>query len=251
MASGVIKHLALAGYEVIALERPAPTCVRRGVCFAEAVFEERLTIEGVTAVLSNSLEWSPVTAADPIVRVLIDPEATLLSSLAPVVLVDGRMLKQQGNSHLGLAPIVVGLGPGFTAPENCHVVIETNRGPNLGQALNAGSPEAYSGVPAPVLGYSRERVLRSPATGKFEARCQIGETVRKGQVLGQVGSVAVIGTIDGIVRGLIRSGLEVTSGQKIGDIDPRGEKERCYQMSGKANAIGIGVLNALRTMSNQ
>jgi xanthine dehydrogenase accessory factor len=161
------------------------------------------------------------------------------------------MLKRRSETNLDMAPVVIGLGPGFTASDNCHAAIETNRGTNLGRMLYTGSPQAYSGVPALVEGYGRERVLRSPAEGIFEAQCRITDTVRKGQVLGRVASVEVIGAIDGVVRGLIREGLEVATGQKIGDIDPRGDQKLCYRMSDKANAIGQGVLQALKTLSWQ
>ncbi len=250
MASGVIKHLALAGYEVIALEKRAPSCVRRLVCYAAAFFKELVTIESVTAVLVNTAEeaLAATRTGEPVVPLLIDPDAKQLSRLAPSAVVDGRMFKQRSETSLDMAPVVIGLGPGFTVSENCHAAIETNRGANLGRVLYAGSPQTYSGVPASVEGYSRERVLRSPAEGIFEAQSRITDTVRKGQVLGRVASVTVIAAIDGVVRGLIHDGLEVVSGQKIGDIDPRGVKESCYQMSDKANAIGQGVLQALRTL---
>jgi xanthine dehydrogenase accessory factor len=249
MASGVIKHLALAGYEVIALEKPDPSCVRRPVCYAEACFSGRITIEGITAVRVDTIDESLATTGNLIVSLLIDPEATHVSSLAPSAVVDGRMLKQRSETNLDMAPAVIGLGPGFTVSDNCHAAIETNRGTNLGRVLYAGSPQAYSGVPASVDGFSSERVLRSPAEGVFEAQCRITDTVRKGQVLGRVESVAVVGAIDGVVRGLIHDGLEVVFGQKVGDIDPRGAVDRCFRMSDKANAIGQGVLQALRTLS--
>lgn len=248
MASGVIKYLVLDGHSVVALEKPAPSCVRRHVCYAEAFFKERLTIEGVTAVLVSNVEEAEATTDDRIVPLLIDPEAKQLSTLAPMVVIDARMLKQRSETNLGMAPVVIGLGPGFTASDNCHAAIETNRGTNLGRVLYSGSPEVYSGVPASVHGYSRRRVLRSPAQGTFVARCRISDTVRSGQVLGYVKSIAVVGAIDGVVRGLIHDGLEVDIGQKIGDIDPRSVKEHCYVMSDKANAIGEGVLEALREL---
>ena len=248
MASGVIKHLALAGCDVIALEHPAPSCVRRLVCYAAACFESTVTIEGVKAVRVETAAEAVAMTGEQVVPLLIDPEACRLSELAPAAVVDGRMLKRHCEVNLDMAPIVIGLGPGFTVSDNCHAAVETNRGPNLGRVLYTGSPQAYTGIPATVEGYTRQRVLRSPTEGTFEARTRITDTVRKGQVLGRVASMEVIATIDGVVRGLIYDGLEVVPGQKIGDIDPRGNPERCYQMSDKANAIGRGALDALKTL---
>lgn len=249
MASGVIKHLLLEGYEVVALEKPAPSCVRRYVCYAEAYYEKRVTIEGVTAVFVDTVEEAVATAGHLVVPVLIDPEAAHLMRLAPSVVVDGRMFKQRSETNCGMAPIVVGLGPGFTVSENCHAAIETNRGANLGKVLYSGSPQSYSGIPSPVEGYDRKRVLRSPAAGTFEAQCEITETVQKGQVLGRVAGIEIVAAIDGVIRGLIHDGIEVGFGQKIGDIDPRGVRELCFRMSDKANAIGQGVLRALSSLS--
>jgi xanthine dehydrogenase accessory factor len=202
----------------------------------------------VKAVLVGTVEEAEATTGELVIPVLIDPEADLISELTPAAVVDGRMLKEYNEVSLDMAPIVIGLGPGFTVSDNCHAAVETNRGPDLGCVLYAGSPQAYTGIPATVEGYTRQRVLRSPSEGTFEARCSITDTVNKDQVLGRVGSTEVTATIDGVVRGLIHDGLDVVSSQKIGDIDPRGNPERCYQMSGKANAIGLGALDALGTL---
>ncbi len=248
VASGVIRRLSMAGLEVIALERPAPTCIRRYVCYAEAFFEKEVSVEGVTAVLVDSAEAACASAGNRRVPLLIDPEADQLPVLAPLAVVDGRMLKQESDTNLELAPIVIGVGPGFVAPENCQAVVETNRGFDLGRVIYTGSPQAYTGAPAPVEGFSHQRVLRSPAEGEFVSRCQITDLVKSGQVLGEVAGVPVIGRITGVVRGLIHDGLSVSKGQKIGDLDPRNIREYCYRMSDKANAVGGGVLEAVMAL---
>lgn len=248
MASGVIRRLFMAGFEVVALERAAPSCIRRTVCFAEAFFERNVTVEGVTAVLMDSADEAAAATVQRRVPLLVDPEAELLPVLKPLVLVDGRMLKKAIDCTLDMAPIVIGLGPGFVAGQNCHAVVETDRGFDLGRVIYNGSPHAHTGVPAPVDGVSLDRLLRSPADGVFAARCRISDTVKAGQVVGRVAGVSVVSRIEGIVRGLVRDGLKVSTGQKIGDVDPRGIKEYCYKMSDKANAIGGGALEALMVL---
>jgi len=245
MASGVIRHLVTAGYEVIALEQPSPTCIRRYVCYAEAFFKEKITIEGVTAVFVKSAEEACAITNEQCVPLLVDPEASQLPVLTPMAVIDGRMLKQEANADLDAGPIVIGLGPGFIAGENCHAAVETSRGCDLGRVIYTGSPRADTGVPAPVDGFSLQRVLRSPADGEFISCCKITDIVESGQVLGEVAGVSVVSGINGIVRGLINDGLEVSAGQKIGDLDPRCVKEYCFEISDKANAIGRGVLEAL------
>lgn len=251
MASGVIHCLVKNGFEVIALEQPAPACVRRLVCYAEAFFRKEVTVAEVTAVLVDTAEEAAAIAGDGRVPLLIDTEAKLLPVLAPIAVVDGRMLKYDIDTSLDLAPIVIGLGPGFVAPENCHAAIETNRGKDLGRIFYNGSPEADTGVPAPVSGFSRQRVLRSPADGEYTSCCRITDIVESGQVLGKVGGVEVVSEINGIVRGMIHDGLMVSKGQKIGDVDPRGVRKRCYEISDKASAIGEAVLEALTVLSSK
>ena len=48
-----------------------------------------------------------------------------------------------------------------------------------------------------------------------------------------------------MLRGLIRPGLWVAAGLKIGDVDPRGLRELCFLASDKALAVGGDVLEAL------
>ncbi len=251
MASGVIRHLVLAGFEVIALEKPAPCCVRRYVCFAEAYFQKKTTVEEITAILVNSTREATAAAGDRCVPLLIDPQARELSALTPLAVVDGRMLKEGIDTHKDMAPIVIGLGPGFVAGENCHAAVETNRGDNLGHIFYSGSPQKDTGIPSEVNGFSHQRVLRSPADGKFIATCKITDIVKSGQVLGHVTGVSVVSEIDGVVRGMIHDGLTVSSGQKIGDVDPRGIKERCFRVSDKADAIGRGALEALTVLKTR
>jgi xanthine dehydrogenase accessory factor len=245
MASGVIKLLHQAGYEVIALEQPAPSCIRRPVCFAEAVCEKIVTVEDIIAELADSVEIAVEIASRKRVPVLIDPEAGSLAILKPTALIDGRLLKKSIDTTIDMAPVVIGLGPGFTAGDNCHVAVETNRGPDLGRVIYDGSPRADTGEPASVNGVGIKRVLRAPASGMFTARHEISDTVAPGEIIGHVDGIAVVGQIGGIVRGLIRDGSKVVEEQKIGDIDPRGKKEYCYKISDKANAIGEGALKAL------
>lgn len=251
MASGAIKHLALAGYHVVALERPNPTCVRRLVCFAEACYQGKISVEGVDAVLVDS--WTDVLASYPagMVPVLVDPNGDRLPQLEPDIIVDARMLKGRKPTELIDDEKVIGLGPGFRAPDNCHAVVETNRGSSLGRVICSGSAQSYTGEPTPVDGVTHERVLRASAGGIFQAGCDIGESVKKGQALGRVGHRSLITEIDGVVRGLLHSHVQVISGQKIGDIDPRGDAAICTQMSDKANAIGLGVLEAVKSLTEQ
>jgi len=244
MASGVIRRLHLAGFKVLALEKAEPACIRRTVCFAEAVHEKAIEIEGVVGVLIDSVERAESAIEEGQVAILVDPQTRCASEFGPDILVDARMLKDETDSSYGLAPMVIGLGPGFTAGQDCHAVVETNRGFNLGRVIYKGVAEANTGIPGRINSFGEKRVLRAPVNGRLEARAKIADLVTQGQVVALVDDRIITATIDGCLRGLIRSGSDVALGQKIGDIDPRGTKEFCFLVSEKANAIAGGVLEA-------
>jgi xanthine dehydrogenase accessory factor len=143
------------------------------------------------------------------------------------------------------ADLVIGLGPGFSAGDDVHLVVETNRGHNLGRIIASGAAEPNTGIPGSIQGYAVERVLRAPISGILEAHKHIGDSVKKDEILGLVADTKVGAGIDGVIRGLIRSGSNVTQGMKLGDIDPRGEKSYCYTISDKARAIAGSVLEGI------
>jgi len=159
-------------------------------------------------------------------------------------LIDARLLKtKQPAIDLQNSPFKIGLGPGFTAGVNCHAAIETNRGHLLGRVLWRGATSADTGLPE---GDPR-RVLRAPVEGVFAGYAQIGESVTAGQLLARVGGEPVFSPFPGVLRGLVRPGLRVARGVKIGDVDARGVRDYCFLVSDKALAIGGAALEALLT----
>ncbi|KPK88845.1 MAG: hypothetical protein AMJ88_18375, partial [Anaerolineae bacterium SM23_ 63] len=182
---------------------------------------------------------------DGVVPVLVDPTAESRHHLKPVVIVDGRMRKVAPEIGMEAAPLVIGLGPGFTAGHDCHAVVETNRGHYMGRVYWEGSAEPDTTRPEKVANYDLDRVLRSPTTGLFEGKMRLGSIVRKGEVIAVVDGIALQAPFDGALRGLLHSGIEVEEGMKVGDLDPRGEPSYCYQISDKSLAVGGGVLEAI------
>jgi len=181
--------------------------------------------------------------------VIADPEARSLSSGDWIALVDGRMRKRPPELPLSAAPLVIGLGPGFTAGKDCHAVVETNRGHHMGRVYWDGSAEADTGVPESVHGHDVDRVLRAPAEGVLVSSVSLGEQVHRGEIIATVDGHQVAAAFDGVLRGLIHDGLAVHKGMKIGDLDPRGETSYCTQISDKSLAVGGGVLEAMLSSS--
>jgi xanthine dehydrogenase accessory factor len=253
LGSGVVFRLVSAGYRVVVLEAECPTVVRRKVSFAQAVFDGRASVEEMPSILTalDELEtasvgfWNPDGAMGQPVPVVVDPEGCSLGILSPDVVVDARMAKRNLGAAIDDAPLTVGLGPGFEAGRDVDLVIETNRGHRLGRVIRSGRAEPDTGIPGAVLGVTEQRIVRSPANGPFRSMRRIGDVVETGDELGEVGGKAVVARTGGVIRGLVSDGVELSEGQKSGDIDPRGDRIDPATVSDKALAVGGGVLEAL------
>lgn len=250
-ATGVAIRLLRAGLRVVVTELPQPLCVRRTVCFAEAIYRGEITIEGHTARRvddpSDMLRILQILGKNQ-VPVLIDPQCKVAGLLHALAVIDGRMLKRPPEP-IGYVPaLYIGLGPGFVAGVNCQVAIETQRGHTLGRVYWQGGPLADTGRPE---GDPR-RVLRAPTSGSLIAHREIGDLVEEGDLIAEIEAEdrqrhPVHSPLRGALRGLIHPGLHVEAGLKIGDVDPRGDPSYCFLVSDKALAIGGGVLEALLT----
>jgi xanthine dehydrogenase accessory factor len=250
MATGVALRLHRAGLRLLMTEIAAPTVVRRSVAFAEAVFTGETTVEDVRA--RRCADLSEAAALDPeVIPVLVDPAAAVVRQARPTVLVDGIMAKRNLGTALDDAPVTIALGPGFVAGQDVHAVIETQRGHYLGRMILAGGAEPDTGVPGNIGGYTRERVLRAPAEGRRLEPAPIGAQVGPGDTVAWVGGQPVQASIHGTLRGLLREGLPVSAGMKIGDVDPRAERAHCFTVSDKSLAVGGGALEAVLYLVRQ
>ncbi|MEW6696420.1 MAG: selenium-dependent molybdenum cofactor biosynthesis protein YqeB [Bacillota bacterium] len=251
LATGVAHRLHRSGFKVVMTEIQRPTMVRRTVSFAEAVYEGQWQVEGVTAVLTPNLYGVHSAFKKNIIPVLVDPFGKIAAALRPEVVVDAIIAKKNIATNKNQAPVVIGLGPGFSAGEDVHAVIETNRGHYLGKVILQGRAQPDTGSPGPVGGYTHERLLRSTSSGVFVPCADINSLVKAGQTVGFVGGKPVKTAIGGVLRGLLRGGLWVKEGFKLGDIDPRNCLEHCYTISDKARSVGGGVLEAILYLRRQ
>ena len=246
IASAVAWRLYMAGMRTIfMMECARPLAVRRKVSFCEAVYDGAHEVENVNAVLCHDVHEIRRSWQNKTIAVTVDPTWNMLKQLPVNVVVDAVLAKQNLGTAMDEAQLVVGLGPGFIAGSDVDMVVETNRGHDLGRIIISGSAEPNTGIPGNINGYTEQRVLRAPAEGRFISSKKIGDRVEKGDVLGKVDKTAVVAQISGILRGLIRPNSDVRERLKIGDIDPRGEKDYCYSISDKARAISGSVLEAI------
>jgi xanthine dehydrogenase accessory factor len=246
MASGIAHCLRSSNFtRIFMMEAPNPLAVRRRVCFCSAITERETTVEGVTAVAVETLAGVQRAWDEEKIPVIIDPAWQMIQKVRPDVVIDAILAKKNLGTTRTEANLVIGLGPGFIAGKEVHVVIETNRGHDLGGLIFSGTAAENTGIPGEIGGYAAERVLRSPAGGCFIAEKVIGDYILPEEHIGSVAGREVVATIGGIIRGLILSGTYVTERLKIGDIDPRGRIDYCYTISDKARAIGGAVLTAI------
>lgn len=252
LASGVAWRLHRCRFPVVLIELPEPLVVRRTVAFAQAVFDGECTVQGTVARLAHDVDQARVLLTQGVLPLLVDPEAESRRDLQPSVLIDAIMAKANTGTAIQDAQFVIGLGPGFHAGQDCHAVVETNRGHDLGRVIWQGEAAPDTKVPGEIGGYRAARVLRSPAPGQVHPYVAIGDRVQEGQLIAWVGSSPAVNTplvapFSGMLRGLVHPAVHVQAGMKIGDLDARGERRFCFTISDKSLAVAGGVLEAVLT----
>jgi len=262
LATGTIHRLWSAGLRVLVLEAEHPAAIRRQVALSEAVYAGSARVEDVEAVRMDvdlaekknrkellEQEMERIWKKDG-VPVLVDPAGLSIAALRPAVVVDAILAKKNLGTTKEMAPLVIALGPGFTAGEDVDVVIETKRGHNLGRVIRSGSAVPNTGIPGIIGGYGKERVMHAQAEGILRNVASIGDIVEARAVIAEIetenGTVPVEASLSGLLRGLIRDGYPVTKGFKIADIDPRQEElQNCFTISDKARCIAGSVLEVI------
>ncbi len=246
MASAIAWRLYMANLRRICmLDLEHPLCVRRQVSFCVALESGAAEVEGVRAARARGpagIEHAWRAGEIPVVST---GDWAGFGGLAAEVVVDAILAKRNTGTRKADAPLVIALGPGFEAGTDCHAVVETNRGHNLGRILLAGSAEPNTGIPGEIAGHAGDRVLRAPAAGIFRTTRAIGDLVACGDLIGEVAGSPVTAPLGGMLRGLIRPGTSVVRGLKLGDIDPRGRREYCGAISDKGRAIAGAVLESI------
>ena len=256
IATGTIHKLHRCGFKVVILEIEKPSAIRRTVCFSEAIYEGKIMVEGVICEKANNLDEVYSILDKKNIPVIIDPFGKFIEILNPFVVVDAILAKKNLGTTKDMAPITIGLGPGFCAGEDVDIVIETMRGHNLGRIIEKGYAMANTGIPGAVNGVSKDRVIYSTMSGTISNVKEIGDIVKKGEVIATISIdeniIEVKATIGGVLRGIIKDKSKIKERLKIADIDPRIEEvENSYTISDKARTIAGGVLEAVLYMKQR
>lgn len=248
IATGIIQKLHRSGFKVLILELENPMVIRREVSFAQAIFDNEKVIEGIKAIKVDEIEGIKKVWDQNEIPIIIDEKCDILNKLKIDILVDATLAKKNLGVSKDMAPITIGVGPGFDAGNDVDLVIESNRGHDLGKLILKGKAQLNTGVPGNIAGFTKERVIKSPCEGRIKTINKIGDLVTKGQIIAEIESEPVKAKIDGVLRGLIMNNTYIKKDTKIGDVDPRGIREYCFTISEKARAIGGGVLEGILYM---
>ncbi|HOC42092.1 MAG TPA: selenium-dependent molybdenum cofactor biosynthesis protein YqeB [Thermoanaerobaculales bacterium] len=262
LASATAQHLYSQGFpRILMLERRYPKAIRRQVCFSEAILDGIQTIQGIRARFARNLEDVERIhdAGDIAVSVMALDDT--VEKWRPDIFIEAAMLRRNWGLTRELAPVVIALGPGYVAKRDCHAVVETFRGPDVGAVLDDTGDELEDEPPAEIMGFAEERVLKAIRDGIFFTQKRIGDIVERGERVGTVVSVygveefrkgvpvdasyAVTARISGVIRGLLRDGVPVKAGDRIADIDPRGRTDDLDHISDKSRRVAEGVHEAL------
>lgn len=245
LATGIAARLYMGGHIIWMTDIDEPTAVRRTVSFSRCIYEGSAEVEGITAVFARTYAEGKSAEARGYIPVFADPKAAIAAEYIPDVIVDAIIAKKNLGTDISDAGLVIGVGPGFIAGSDCHAVIETKRGHDLGRVIRSGGAAPNTGVPGSIGGYTTERIIRAAADGKFMAIKHIGDKAEKGDLVAESGGEAIYAQLTGIIRGMLPDGIQVHRGMKCGDIDPRCERSNCFTISDKARAVGGGVLEAV------
>lgn len=247
VGSAVASVLFRAGHRVVLHDVSTPSHTRRGMAFADALYQKTADLEGLLAKRVRRLKDLPfMLRCRRAVPVIDAPLENVLAEVQPQVLVDARMRKHdRPEAQRGLAPLTIGLGPNFEAGNNVDIAIETKWGDELGAVIREGTTRSLAGEPQPIDGHARERYVYAPAAGTFATRFNIGDVVEKGQELARIGEMPVHAPLSGCVRGIAHDGASVGKGAKIIEVDPRGDARSAYGLGERPRRIAEGVLKAI------
>ena len=247
VGSAVAHRLFRAGFGLVLHDDPQPTTTRRGMAFADAVFDGRATLAGIDAVLVNDHpSLSSILSLRAVIPLVVANWDAVVRVVHPDIVVDARMRKRAVPESLrGTAPLTIGLGPGFVAGETVDLAVETDWGDDLGRVITAGPTRALSGEPRPIAGHARDRYVYAPIAGLFTTVHHIGDAVSAGQPVAGIGADVLVAPLDGVLRGLTRNGVPVAAGTKVIEVDPRGTGATVTGIGERPGQIAAAVLAAV------
>jgi xanthine dehydrogenase accessory factor len=251
VGSAVAHLLFRCHFRVCIAEIASPLSIHRGCSFSDAIFDTSKMVENITAERAQpNLEGVYRVWRNGKLPVVADEELFVKPLLKPDVLVNAMMLKRKANTTMTDASLVIGIGPGFTAGEDVHLVVEPHPGMYLGRVLIEGSAEDD---PVPATGTDNpggQGLILAEDAGVFTTQKNIGDTVLAGDEIGRLNDLSVTSPISGIIRGILRDQMKVLSHNRLADIDPKSDKTACFSIRDNMRSVAGGVLEAIMLSLN-
>jgi xanthine dehydrogenase accessory factor len=243
IGSAIALALFRDGYPVLLHDGTAPATMRRGMAFADAVFDGTAVLDGVTA---RRVDLSPALVDMLMTRdaviVTCAPFQDVLGATTWSAIIDARLRKRtKPTPLLGLAPITIGVGPNFVAGETVNFAIETSLDGRQGMIVESGPTSPLAGGPLPLGGVGRERFIYAPVSGRLRTTVRIGAAVAMGAVVATIADTVLVAPLAGVIRGLTHDDVAVASGAKVAEIDPRGDPSKVFGVSERPRCIAEGV----------
>jgi xanthine dehydrogenase accessory factor len=250
VGSAVAHALHRAACAVVLIDAADPAWPRRGMAYVDAWYAGTAELAGVAACFCASVRSIPfVLDRRDMIAATTWSWRGVATALQPFALVDARVAKPTAPPSLKdespAPPVTIGLGPGFCAGEHVDVAIETAWGDALGSVVEAGATRPFEGEPRPIGGAGRERYVYASRPGRFRTFCRIGDHVQAGEEIAMLEGETIAAPLSGVLRGLSARGARIASGQKIVEIDPRGDAALCFGLSERPRRIADGVIEAL------
>ncbi len=244
IGSAIACRLAQDGQRVLIHDGPAPTTTRRGMAFADAIFDGEAALEGIRGICIDTPRESDLAAGTVVLSCSTFED--VLDSVPPDILIDARMRKREIPQNIrALAGLTIGLGPGFHAGKNCHIAIETSW-EDLGRVIDDGPTLEFRGEPREIGGRQRERYIYAPVAGSFQTSLNIGDEVSEGDVVAMIDDTPLHAPLSGTLRGLTRDGVPVAERTKVVEVDPRSrELANVSGIAERPGRIADGVRRAL------
>jgi xanthine dehydrogenase accessory factor len=248
VGTAIAHRLVRSHFRVCITEIASPLAVNRGICFSEAIYDTAKIVEEITAerTLPN-LENIYRVWRNGNIPIVVDPELAIRPLIKPDVLVNAMMLNRETSTKLTDASLVIGVGPGFSAGGNVHLVVESNAGSNLGRVIIKGEAEKNTRDPAET---EKDRVIRAEDAGVFTTGKNIGDAVLAGDLVGQLNDLSLPAPISGVLCGLLRNEVKVLANTRLFEIDPCNNKSVCFNIRDNMRAIAGGVLEAVMMSFN-
>ncbi len=249
VGTAIAHRLRRSHFRICITEIAQPLAVSRGSCFSEAVYDLTKTVEDITAQRSlPTLENIYRLWRNGDIPVVVDPELSVDPLLKPDVLINAMMLKRVTSTRIDDAPLVIGIGPGFTASVDVHMVIESNNSNSLGKVIVEGKTEGDFATPAGNL--DKDRVIWAEEAGVFTTEKNIADNIQVGEIVGKLNDVALPARASGMLRGLLRNEVKVLANTELAEIDPVNDRSVCFCIRDKMRAISGGALEAIMMALN-